>query len=811
MTTTPRYFSGTSLGVVTACNDSSFSALCNRVAAGVELPMSREEYFALPTKEARDNAKKTTYLTAACFKSETSQRRTPQATLCNLVFLDVDDAEQAGEILAGGSEALSAFGHMIWHTASSTPEAPRLRVMVNADRIPVAKYPEAVQAIAALLGIETATRESKVVVQPMYWPCRFKDELEAPVVAIHDGPAFTYEDAVTIDPIEGVDDEVADLAAYRSPVENITVDDIKSALAVMDPDCGMQEWIEVAAAIKHQLGEEGFEVWDEWSRKGKKYDGNTEYRWNSLKGQTTDRAPVTLRSLFHKAAQRGWQNQAIQARVFDSLQKWLSADSRSTEELLDQGVQRISRAKAVITNLQRQALTGQLRTILANRGMTLSVSDLRRAIHKEDKKEVKTGVPAWAQNLVFITSDEGYFYDYVTGQTFTRGTIDFLHKQVVEDEKTPPASDLAIRTYGVPAVENTRYEPKRSGVRIFPDAGCMWVNTYKPSNVEADYLRAQEAGDIVLGHLRKLIREEEYVKWIVDFLAYLVQYPGEKINWAPLIQSAEGAGKSFFAEVMMCVLGQSNVIKLAGSNVIDHAQNDWAYGHQLVVIEEVRIIGQNRHAIMDRLKPLLSDPHISLRCMYRAPRTVDNITNYMMFTNYPDAVAVTDNSRRYFVICSPLQSEAQILALGKDYFEKLFAVIHDNPTGLRAFFETWKISPDFSPKGRAPVTKYLHEMVETSATPLAQQVRQLVQDGDHPLVQSDLLSALILRGLLAQQGAGNVSDQSIASILRELSWQRVDRVRIDGDRHPVWVPAASELENPGVVLQERAAKVEKVQ
>jgi tRNA A37 threonylcarbamoyladenosine biosynthesis protein TsaE len=35
----------------------------------------------------------------------------------------------------------------------------------------------------------------------------------------------------------------------------------------------------------------------------------------------------------------------------------------------------------------------------------------------------------------------------------------------------------------------------------------------------------------------------------------MVQFPGSKIRWAVLIQSAEGAGKTFFAKVMQSVLG----------------------------------------------------------------------------------------------------------------------------------------------------------------------------------------------------------------------------------------------------------------
>jgi hypothetical protein len=60
------------------------------------------------------------------------------------------------------------------HTASSTPDAPRIRVIVEAAGLPVAVYPAAVKQIAARLGIDGPNKESLIAVQPMYLPVIFR-------------------------------------------------------------------------------------------------------------------------------------------------------------------------------------------------------------------------------------------------------------------------------------------------------------------------------------------------------------------------------------------------------------------------------------------------------------------------------------------------------------------------------------------------------------------------------------------------------------------------------------------------------------
>jgi hypothetical protein len=247
-----------------------------------------------------------------------------------------------------------------------------------------------------------------------------------------------------------------------------------------------------------------------------------------------------------------------------------------------------------------------------------------------------------------------------------------------------------------------------------------------------------------------------------------------------------GCGKTFLSVAMKAVLGTRNVRKLTAVDVAEGVHNAWAYGQQLITVEEVRIVGSNRYTVMDRLKPCISDDDISIHAKFEAHRTVPNTCNYLMFTNHHDSLAVHDEDRRYFVLASPLQTKAQIEALGEDYFQRLYTMVRDNAGGLRSWFEQWPISSEFKPNGRAPATRYLKELVEAAASPLAAVVMQTIQEQPHALVRGDLLSLGCLRGCMESSNLPPFSDQAVAGILRELGWKKEGRAMVDGSRHSLW-------------------------
>jgi len=305
-----RYFIGlaSQLGQVQALPHQTFAELVEAtVASPVQLALTRPEMFALPDEE-QNKRKKTDYLVPAVFKSRRSPRKTRQATHCNVLFIDVDDGEESARILSVGPETLLGnLSAVVWHTARSTPEKPRLRVMVPVNGVPVAHYSAAVTALAGLLGMNAVTSESKVAVQPMYLPVQYKDSTASPIAYQKtDGQEFDHTQIASLKGVEPMDLAGGDLGAIanlRPPVDNTTPANAVDTLSKLDPSCCMKEWVETGMALKHQFGEDGYPLWDKWSAKSNKYPGEatTLARWESFKQNPPDRIPITFRSIIRKA------------------------------------------------------------------------------------------------------------------------------------------------------------------------------------------------------------------------------------------------------------------------------------------------------------------------------------------------------------------------------------------------------------------------------------------------------------------------------------------------------------------------------
>lgn len=100
-----------------------------------------------------------------------------------------------------------------------------------------------------------------------------------------------------------VDDDP--LTNYAPPL-GLSDRQIEDALDVLDPDMGRDHWRAIGMAIRHEKGDEGFDLWHDWSaRAATKYPGEQALRqqWESFR--KTDGKLVTARTLVKMANNAG--------------------------------------------------------------------------------------------------------------------------------------------------------------------------------------------------------------------------------------------------------------------------------------------------------------------------------------------------------------------------------------------------------------------------------------------------------------------------------------------------------------------------
>jgi hypothetical protein len=295
---------------------------------------------------------------------------------------------------------------------------------------------------------------------------------------------------------------------------------------------------------------------------------------------------------------------------------------------------------------------------------------------------------------------------------------------------------------------------------------------------------------------------KEEASTLLDFLAYITQNFGKKVIWCPLIQSEQGLGKSIIGTIMInAVFGIENA-GTVDSNVVNSPQTSWATTGVFKVIEELKLAGHNRYEVINRLKPFITNPTVLRVEKYEASTEVPNFTNFIAFTNFKDALPLTDADRRWWIVYSKLRSLDQLEKLtGKkrdEYFKPLHELAHSAEYG--AEFHKWlleyEISENFNPNF-APESTAKKAMVATEESSIAflSELRHLLEAG-YKGVNRDVVSTKQLKRVMDDSALWDYeipSDKMISSLLKRLNFTKVaTRVYYEGEHHYIWSQFADE-------------------
>jgi len=86
--------------------------------------------------------------------------------------------------------------------------------------------------------------------------------------------------------------------------QNTSMSDVEEALAYISPDICRDEWVKVAMALKSEIGDAGYSMFDTWSQDSNKYDESAcKSTWRSIK----DSGGVRIGTLFMMAKEGGFK------------------------------------------------------------------------------------------------------------------------------------------------------------------------------------------------------------------------------------------------------------------------------------------------------------------------------------------------------------------------------------------------------------------------------------------------------------------------------------------------------------------------
>lgn len=600
------------------------------------------------------------------------------------------------------------------------------------------------------------------------------------------------------------DDPFADLPSQ--PIE-LDPDELRAKLMSIPTADTYEAWLMPGQALHHQFrgDEAGLDLWIEWSRRSIHFDEDEcRRKWESFQ-RSEEGGALTARYILKLAKEH---EKAEADDRFDEIRAEIAA--AATKDALLEAARKAKRAdfdqptRAVVAGLVKDAFKRVT-------GVSLGIQEARDLVRREDANRQR---PTWLEGWCYCTADDR-FYNWTTRETMTRAAFDAAHcrhmltrKERQEGKSSPEqlASHVALNLYQIPVVQGRLYMPGEE--TLFALNGARYVNRYTdrgvPAVPERPTARDRENVAIVQRHFEHLVADEDDRRRLLDWICYIVQM-GRRPNFAVLLQGVEGDGKTSIGVVIGVVLGPEN-IRFIGSRTIEGSFNGWAEGQLLAVVEEVKLHGHNRYDILNQIKPLITNQVIEIHRKNADPYNVPNTTAYLLLTNFRDALPLTENDSRYFVVMSRWQTRKaleEFNAANPDYYRRLHQAIEESPGAIRGWLLSRPISPDFDPAGRAPQSTAKRYMAKLGKPEEIEVIEGLIADSDRPDMSETLLNATDLTSVM--EGGVVLQTRTLSKMLSDAGFTYLGRFKVGGRKCRYWTrrPEVFEGLNDGAV----AAKV----
>lgn len=301
-----------------------------------------------------------------------------------------------------------------------------------------------------------------------------------------------------------------------------------------------------------------------------------------------------------------------------------------------------------------------------------------------------------------------------------------------------------------PKVHSSAFRPELAPGEIIEEEGRTIVNNYVPVPVPC------AEGDITpfTELIVKLLPIERDRSIITSYMAAVVQYPGVKFHWCPVLQGVEGNGKSLLMTAVSRAVGVRYTHKPPAKD-IGNVFNAWIDGKLFIQVEDIRLARQAE--VMEALKPLITDDRVPLTPKGIDQVTGDNRANFMMGSNWKDAVAKTVGDRRYCIFYTAQQSLADIISAGMDgsYFPSLYGWFnHGGSAIITHYLRNYAIPEELNPATschRAPITSSTAEAIHYNRTEFEQEILEAVGDGRVGFM-GGFISSIKLNEFLIERG-----------------------------------------------------------
>ena len=480
-------------------------------------------------------------------------------------------------------------------------------------------------------------------------------------------------------------------------------------------------------------------------------------------------------------------------------------DAISSASDMDDLIERVCPmvASAALPEAYHETLVKAVQLRLELFGAKMTIGKVRGMLKPRQVTVVGVDQPEWLKDYCYVLSVDKFF-NLTNGMMSTRSGFQASFSRMMPMKETGARHDpvqWAIERWNVEVVDDYMYRPGHE--RFFHWNGKRWANTYVEGSFPVMEAISPEVAAVIEEFKQHMWlfcdkRESVYLA-LLQWMAHNVQYPGTKIRWSPLLKGVQGDGKSILGTVMRCAMGWTNV-KVTGNSTLNNSGGftDWAVGAAVNVIEEIHLVGKERHRLYNAMKDYIGNDVVDVNAKGRPNYGCINTTNHMACTNHNDAVPLEDGDRRWMSVFSPHGNIMEFAnEAGYSTVEQLvarFGRIGDSARAFPGQWRTWFTSIDlsaFDPNGRAPQTDENASMRASGRDELDELVEAVIMAGGVGISEKAFSSSMLRNAIKISAALGGdeiPQTKGWNHVLSRMGYQQISgTVTWQGKSHRIWV------------------------
>lgn len=356
--------------------------------------------------------------------------------------------------------------------------------------------------------------------------------------------------------------------------------------------------------------------------------------------------------------------------------------------------------------------------------------------------------------------------------------LDSVNDKVVKNAWEVFTESQAIN---FPKVHSMCFRPELKPGEIVTEENRTLLNVYVPIITPAKPGDASRFVD----HVKRMLPTGRDHIILLSYMAAVVQHPGVKFQWMPVLQGIEGNGKSMLLQCLAHAVGHRythfpNAKELGNSG---QKFNAWILNKLFIGIAELHV--SERRDVWDAIKPLITDSKVEIQGKGADQITGDNRANFLSLSNHKNATIKTRKDRRTAVMFCAQQSEDDLVAEGwarwvgngfteaTRYFPDLYVWLRsDGFQIVTHYLRTFEIADELNPATycmRAPYTSSTDQALLISLGTIEQEIMEAVEENKIGF-SGGWLSSMALQRLLDEKHIKQLPQNRRKEILIELGY-----------------------------------------